>query len=79
MSTNTTTALGQKNRTTTTTVPQGLGRVLLALVGVVALLTVALTLVPGLALAVGLAMYAALVVGVVASPFALVHLVSDAL
>jgi hypothetical protein len=79
MSTNTTTALGPKNSTPTTTVPQGLGRVLLALVGVVALLTVALTLVPGLALAVGLTVYAALLVGVVASPFALVHLVGETL
>lgn len=79
MSTNTTTALGQKNRTTTTTVPQGLGRVLLALVAVLAMATVAFALVPGLALAVGLAVYAALLVGVVASPFALVHLVGETL
>lgn len=77
MSTNTTTALGRKNRSKTTTVPQGLGRVLLAVVAVAALLTVALTLVPGLALALGLAVYAALVVGVVATPFAFVHLVGE--
>jgi hypothetical protein len=75
----TTTALGRKNRATNTHVPQGLGRVLLAVVAVLTLATVALTLVPGLALAVGLAMYAALVVGVVATPIAFVHLVGETL
>ncbi|WP_440988507.1 hypothetical protein [Haloarchaeobius baliensis] len=78
MSTNTTT-FARKNRAPTTTVPQGLGRLLLAVVAVLAMATIALTLVPGLALAVGLAVYAALLVGVVASPFALVHLVAEAL
>ncbi|MFD1647032.1 hypothetical protein [Haloarchaeobius litoreus] len=75
----TTIALGRKNRPQTTIVPQGLGRALLAVVAVLALATVALTLVPGLALAIGLAVYAALLVGVVASPVALVLLVAETL
>lgn len=70
--------LGRQNRTTTT-LPRGLGRALLAVVAVLALATVAFTLVPGLALAARLAVWAALVVGVVASPFVLVHLVGEAL
>lgn len=77
MSTNTTTALGRKNRSQTTTVPQGLGRVLLAVVALLLVGTLAVSAVPGLLLAAGLALWAGLLVAVVAAPFALVVAVAE--
>lgn len=71
----TTTRSRTTNRLPTVSVPQGLGRALLAAVGLVLVATVAFTLVPELALVVGLAVWAGLVVATVAMPFAVVALV----
>ncbi|WP_435347834.1 hypothetical protein [Haloarchaeobius sp. HRN-SO-5] len=58
---------------------RGIALALLAVTTVVLAVATAVTLVPELTLAAGLAVWAALVVGVVAAPFGLVHVVGELL